>query len=346
MVMLIEWWDARNEADEPWYDVLRQLALLYPSMNSARYTLLSDMQKGIEKAAKATLPLMNRALCCDHMKANVIKVAGTAMLTVFEEAAFATRPDKFLKAMEKATPKLTNYLTVEHPKEEWAKLFHPGDMGGKMASSGVEAMNGADKLSGVRGMPIGLPMTEGLLVHSQKRFLARKKESMLANDSVVLPLVLKKLKKNLDKVVPAVLQVTFVDKDRTEVRLKMKKGAQVFTRVVQLGGPGGAQTCECGVFAIEKIPCGCLLHAAQKAGKPFSSLLDVSEKGSTFKMQYSDLPPFKVPGNEELADLEAENCLQPPAAFATKAGRPSFKRIKSAIEISTKQSKHAKKSTD
>jgi len=135
MVMLLEWWDARNEADEPWYDVLHGLVDLYPSMNSARYTLLSDMQKGILKAAKAALPLMNRALCCEHMKANVIKVAGTAMLPVFEEAAFATRPDKFFKAMEKATPKLKNYLTVEHPKEEWAKLFHPGEMGGKMASS-------------------------------------------------------------------------------------------------------------------------------------------------------------------------------------------------------------------
>ena len=81
-------------------------------------------------------------------------------------------------------------------------------------------MNGADKLSGVRGLPIGLPMILGLLVHSRKRFLARKKESMLASDSVVLPLVLKKLTKNLDKIV---LPVTFVDKERTEVRLKMKK---------------------------------------------------------------------------------------------------------------------------
>jgi len=102
-------------------------------------------------------------------------------------------------------------------------------------------MNGADKLSGVRGLPIGLPMMDGLLVHSQKLFLARKKESMLASDSVLLPLVLKKLTKNPDKIVPTVLQVTFVDKERTEVRLKMKKGAQVFTRVVQLGGRAGAK---------------------------------------------------------------------------------------------------------
>ena len=69
----------------------------------------------------------------------------------------------------------------------------------------------------------------GLLVHSRKRFLARKKESMLASDSVVLPLVLKKLTKNLDKIM---LPVTFVDKERTEVRLKMKKGPHAFTRVV------------------------------------------------------------------------------------------------------------------
>jgi hypothetical protein len=107
----------------------------------------------------------------------------------------------------------------------------------------MEAMNGADKLSGVRGLPIGLPMMEGLLVHSRKRFLVRKKESMLASDKIVLP-------------------VTFVDKERTEVRLKMKKGAQVFNRVIQLWGAGGDQTCECSVFAIEKVPCGCLLHAA------------------------------------------------------------------------------------
>ena len=44
-------------------------------------------------------------------------------------------------------------------------------------------MNGANKLSGVRGLPIGLPIIDGLLVHSQKRFLARKKESMLANSN-------------------------------------------------------------------------------------------------------------------------------------------------------------------
>jgi hypothetical protein len=57
-------------------------------------------------------------------------------------------------------------------------------------------------------------------------------------------------------------------------------------------------------------------------------------------MQYTDLPPFKVPGNEEFADFEPESSLQPPAAFASKAGRPSHKRIKGAIEQAAKRAKN------
>jgi len=208
----------------------------------------------------------------------------------------------------------------------------------------VEAMNGADKLSGFCGLPIGLPMMEGLLVHFRKRSLARKKESMLASDSVVLPLVLKKADKESGQN-RAASDLCRQGAHRIAPQNE-ERSSGLYSRRSAWGGAGGGKTCECGVFAIEKVPCGCLLHAAQKAGKSLSSLLDVSEKGPTFKMQYSDLPPFKVPGNEELADLEAENCLQPPAvAFATKAGRPSFKHIKSAIEISTKWSKHAEEST-
>ena len=61
-----------------------------------------------------------------------------------------------------------------------------------------------------------------------------------------------------------------------------------------------------------------------------------SHKRSTFKLQYTDLPSFKVPGNEELADLAPGSSLQPPAAFASKAGRPSNKQIKGAIEQAAK----------
>ena len=65
-----------------------------------------------------------------------------------------------------------------------------------------------------------------------------------------------------------------------------------------------------------------------------------SHEGSTVKLQYTDLPSFKVPGNEELADLRHENSLQPPAAFASKAGRPSNKRIEGAIEQAAKRAKN------
>jgi len=187
---------------------------------------------------------------------------------------------------------------------------------------------------------IGLPMMEGLLVECQKCFLARRKEAKSVSDLTILPLVLKKLTKSLLKISPSVLQHTFIDKDRTEVRLKIKLGGGIIiSRVVEFGDAGDFPKCGCGAFALDKIPCGCMLYAAQKAGRSFSSLIDDSHKGSTFKLQYSDLPSFKVPGNEELADLEPENSLQPPAAFATKAGRPSNKGIKGAIELAAKQTK-------
>ena len=108
----------------------------------------------------------------------------------------------------------------------------------------------------------------------------------------------------------------------------MRVAGKKFVRVVDLE----QKTCECGVFEVDEVPCGCMLYVAQKTGVSFSDLLHKDQKGSTFKWQYTDLPPFKVPGNEEIAELEDGDCLLPPAAFPVKAGRPSKKRIKGCIE--------------
>ena len=202
-------------------------------------------------------------------------------------------------------------------------------------------MNGADRLTLVRTLPVGLPMMEGLLVECQKRYLARKKEAKVGSDLTINPLVLKTLTRSLSKITSSVMKHTFIDKDRTEVRLKiMLGGGNIVSRVVDFGDAGDIPSCGCGAYAIDKIPCGCMLYAAQKAGRSFSSLIPESHKGSASKLQYTGLPPFKVPGNEELADLEPESSLQPPAAFASKAGRPSHKRIKGAIEQAAKRAKN------
>mmetsp|Transcript_72673 Transcript_72673/g.142270 ORF Transcript_72673/g.142270 Transcript_72673/m.142270 type:complete len:774 (-) Transcript_72673:146-2467(-) len=342
-VMLLENWDARNEADHPWLDFFTELKLLYPRMNHSDYTLLSDMQKGIRKAAELLMPDMKRFMCIKHMKENVAKAAGIKMVSVYEKAAYATNENQFSKAMTDATPKLKKYLTEAHTPDTWSKLHRKGDMGGKMASQGVEAMNGADRNTGVRSLPIGLPMIEGILENSQRRFLARRVESQTASDECVLPLVQKKLSKLLGDTSKRVQKVTFVDKAQTQARLKMVSEKGTITRVVDLGVLNAKPECECGVFALDKSLCGCMLYVAQKAGRSFCTLLDTSQKGSTFKAQYTDLPPFKVPGNEMVADLDTESCLQPPAAFATTAGRPSQKRIKSAMEIAMQNQKKSTK---
>ena len=57
--------------------------------------------------------------------------------------------------------------------------------------------------------------------------------------TTLLPLVLKKLTKSLLKITPCVLQRTFIDKDRTEVQLKIKLGGGlIVSRVVEFGDAG------------------------------------------------------------------------------------------------------------
>ena len=65
-----------------------------------------------------------------------------------------------------------------------------------------------------------------------------------------------------------------------------------------------------------------------------ASLLPLRSRGSTFKKQYENLPPFLFPGDEDMTEASAnrENPILPPASFAPKVGRPAKKRIKKAIE--------------
>ena len=81
-------------------------------------------------------------------------------------------------------------------------------------------------------------------------------------------------------------------------------------------------------------PCGCIIHVATSAGVPLASLVPLRSRGSTFKKQYENLPPFIFPGDEDMTEAPAnrENQILPPASFAPKVGRPAKKRIKKAIE--------------
>ena len=53
-------------------------------------------------------------------------------------------------------------------------------------------------------------------------------------------------------------------------------------------------SCECGVFALEKIPCGCMLIVCEEAGIDPALLLEARDTAKFWKELYEDLPEIVV----------------------------------------------------
>ena len=88
--------------------------------------------------------------------------------------------------------------------------------------------------------------------------------------------------------------------------------------------------CECGVFALEKIPCGCMLIVCEEAGTDPALLLEARDTAKFWKELNEDLPEIAVPGSEFLAP--GQSGLLAPPAKPIAPGRPSTKRIKGAMD--------------
>ena len=329
LVPLLQTFTIENETEPSWSAFLHELCKLYPPAKTANITFLADMHPAISASLRSVTPEANRRKCYDHLKTSVVANAGIAMVGVFEEAAYAPTKEKYDAAMKNASPKLLRLLTQTHKPKEWAAHLLPPGVD-DMASSGVEGMNGADRKTGVRELPLGMAMLEGLAIESQKRYYERVVESRKVAEGDVLPLVKKEFQRRTDALKQrATGAVRFMNKERTEARLEIKvknSGGKTAARVVRLQGLDSTCECECA------FPCGCILYIAEKTGVLWATLVPERMRASTFKAQYAGNPPYKVPGNETIALLEDGNCLLPPVCFAPKAGRPSHKRTKGAIE--------------
>ena len=102
---------------------------------------------------------------------------------------------------------------------------------------------------------------------------------------------------------------------------------------------GAKPMCECGVFALENIPCGCMLIVCEEAGKDPVDLLQRRDTTAFWKSLYEDLPSTFIPGSEFL-DASKSTMLAAPSA-PMPPGRPSKRRIKSAIDNLKHSIKHS-----
>ena len=204
----------------------------------------------------------------------------------------------------------------------------------------MEGLNGADSASvnGVRNLP-PFAMMEKLAEVEQTRFIERKEEAE-AFTGAIPPLVKKRLDKKLSQFVSDThVVVEHKGKKRDNVTLTI--GDKKYTRKVDFSGDFAK--CECGSAEVDKFPCGCMLLAAEKAGKPWADLLYSHDSVETWKAQYSGLVAFNLPGTAQLATMEPDEFVLPPATFPIPRGRPSTKRKKGLVEQFKKTSNSAKK---
>jgi len=196
-------------------------------------------------------------------------------------------------------------------------------------------MNGADKKTGVRAQDPGMMLLE-LVENSMRRHIERKRQSSIAKGQVP-PNVKTALEMKKDAFKP--LKSDFIDASRTRVKFTMKSSSgKKVTRHAVLDPT--EPVCDCGGPAVDEMPCGCLVFAAEKKGINIGPFLDDHGTVETWKQQYQGLPSFKIPGNE-VVKLLGEDGLKPlpPVIYPQKPGRPSNARIKTALETARKYKK-------
>jgi hypothetical protein len=189
-------------------------------------------------------------------------------------------------------------------------------------------MNGADKKTGVRKSDPGAMLLQ-LAEHSMRRYLERKRQSGIAKGQVP-PNVQSLLDSRKEAFKP--LKFDFIDQERLRTKFTLKGIAG--KKVVRMASLDPTEpTCDCGAPEVDEMPCGCILFAAEKKGIDIAGFLDSHDTVETWKSQYAGLPAFKIPGNEVIELLVADELKPlPPVTYPQKPGRPSTARIKGATE--------------
>jgi hypothetical protein len=100
----LAWGIAPKENIDHWGWFFNNLVLALPGLDQASTVIMSDRQKGLNRAVQIHLPHTTEAFCCKHIERNLIeKLRGeirTKVATVFWRAVYAQGQSKFQEAMD------------------------------------------------------------------------------------------------------------------------------------------------------------------------------------------------------------------------------------------------------
>lgn len=95
----LAWGIAPKENLDHWGWFFDNLMLALPDLNAPSTIIMSDRQKGLNRAVQTHLPLVTEAFCCKHMERNMIQEFGKEVAGGFWSTVYARTEQKFEEAM-------------------------------------------------------------------------------------------------------------------------------------------------------------------------------------------------------------------------------------------------------
>ncbi|KAL3684835.1 hypothetical protein R1sor_002857 [Riccia sorocarpa] len=135
---------------ENWSWFVHNLQISIQGLRSEAVMIVSDRQKGLERAVTEVLPCNPHIHCGHHLKMNVQKLFGKTAVQVFQNLLHAKSEDRFNSVMEKAEARLDQgsefkrYIQRIDPAM-YALYAMPLPRYGRTTSNAVECMNVALK---------------------------------------------------------------------------------------------------------------------------------------------------------------------------------------------------------
>jgi hypothetical protein len=95
----LAWGLAPKEDTTHWAWFLQNLALALNGLNRPGVVIMSDRQKGLNKAIKDELPLATEGYCCKHIEQNLMKVFGEEIRAAYWQCVYARTREKYEEAL-------------------------------------------------------------------------------------------------------------------------------------------------------------------------------------------------------------------------------------------------------
>jgi zinc finger SWIM domain-containing protein 3 len=136
-----------SENLESWRWFVRHMHVCFPGMALPEHVVISDRQKGLERALDELMPTVYHAACLRHLRANVAGKFGKGAGDLVWKIGSAYYPENYLLLMEQLydlSPEAHEYVLDSCP-ERWANSLFPVPRYTRSTSNNVETINGVLK---------------------------------------------------------------------------------------------------------------------------------------------------------------------------------------------------------